>query len=234
MGDQVELESTTRFIRYASNDRLNRHLESLQELLYDEVRRGVDCVFGSQSQDQDDHWKEINLYGSMQDVVFPVMCRVFLGKELGESDEERQRVLTVFQRYLMAMGISTIFIGELPRVLKGVVARLVRIPLAYYRSQTLRMLVPLVRSQLSSRTKEGQDDDEKGSDFIKHCAKLSTKSTLSGTSGEAGPDLIAEWIMMLASSLLIKKAEQRLKLTKVFPGICRFLIYDYPSNQSDP
>uniref|UniRef100_P9WEH0 Cytochrome P450 monooxygenase fsoD n=1 Tax=Humicola fuscoatra TaxID=112175 RepID=FSOD_HUMFU len=201
MGDQVELESTTRFIRYASNDRLNRHLENLQGLLHDEVRRSVDCVFGSQRQAQDDHWKEINLYGAMQDLVFPIMCRVFLGKELGESDEERGRVLTVFRRYLMAMGISTIFIGELPRLLKGVVARVVRIPLAYYRSQTLRMLVPLVRSQLSRTKHDEDDDDERGSDFIKHCANLSTKSTLSGTSSEAGPDLIAEWIMMLAGSL---------------------------------
>lgn len=219
MGDQVELESTTRFIRYASNDRLNRHLENLQGLLHGEVRRSVDCVFGSQRQAQGDHWKEINLYGSMQDIVFPIMCRVFLGKELGESDEERRRVLTVFQRYLMAMGISTIFIGELPRLLKGVVARVVRIPLAYYRSQTLRMLVPLVRSQLS-RTKHDQDDDddERGSDFIKHCAKLSTKSTLSGTSGEAGPDLIAEWIMMLAGFLVTKGAEQSRKLTDCLQG----------------
>jgi hypothetical protein len=203
MGNQVELESTTRFIRYASNDRLNRHLESLQGLLHDEIRRGVDSVFGSQNQDQDDGWSEINLYGSMQDVVFPAMCRVFLGKDLGESNEERQRVLSVFQRYLMAMGISTIFIGELPRMLKGLVARVVRIPLAYYRSQTLRILIPLVESQLPS-TAEQHQDEESGSDFIKHCVRLSKKSTVSGSSGEATPNLIAEWIMMLASFLPIK------------------------------
>ncbi|KAK4151733.1 cytochrome P450 [Chaetomidium leptoderma] len=223
MGDQVELESTTRFIRYACNDRLNRHLEDLQGVLYGEIRRGIDSAFERQSQAKDDGWREVSLHGSMQEVVFPAMCRVFLGKGLGDSDGERARVLTTFQWYLMAMGLSTIFIGELPRVLKGLVARVVRVPLAYYRTKTLQVLVPLVESRLSSRTKQASDDED-GSNFIDHCAKLSEKRAVGGRSGEtAAPELIAEWIMMLgfagSSSTIIQATNLLLDLVHAPPEL---------------
>lgn len=189
LGADVELASTTHFIRHISNDQLNRHLEALQGPLYDELRRCIDTVLGKMF-DQDE-WTEVNVYGCMQEVVFPAMCRVFLG----QLDMD-PRVLTAFQRYITVLGLSTIFVGELPRLLKGLVARLVRVPLAYYRNKTLRILTPLVETQLSQRVTQDEDD---GSNFIQHCARLSEKSIVGGVGDVAAPEVIAEWIMMLAS-----------------------------------
>ncbi|KUJ14784.1 cytochrome P450 [Mollisia scopiformis] len=174
LGADVELASTTQFIRLISNDCLNQHLEALMGPLQDEMRRCIDAAFMNASSQNE--WSTINVYSCIQDIVFPAMCRVFFG----QSDMD-PRLLKALQRYITVLGLSTIFVGELPHMLKGLLARLVRMPLAYYRNQTLRILIPLVESQLSRR--DGSDE----SSFIRQCARLSEKNAVGGRGNAVAP-----------------------------------------------
>ena len=184
----IELTTTMHFIERISGDRLTRNLHLTQQPMYDELRRCVDTVFGK---DQDE-WKEINVYDSLQDIVMPTMSRVFLGLPLCRDP----RVVNGLSRYILALGLGTIFVGELPRMLKAVVARLVRLPLAYYRRKTLDILTPVVERQMA-RAAESGDDEEQESGFIQACAKVSEKSVVGGVGNACEPEVIAEWIMSL-------------------------------------
>ena len=184
----IELSTTMQFIERICGDRLARNLDTVQRPMHDELRRCIDAVFGK----NDEEWTELNVYNSLQDIVMPTMSRVFLGLPLCRDP----RILTAFHRYILALGLGTIFVGELPRILKGTVAQLVKIPLAYYRRKTLDVITPVVERQLAWGTKNGGGDDEDSS-FIWHCAKISEKSIAGGIGKPSSPEIIAEWIMSL-------------------------------------
>ena len=184
----IELSTTMHFIERISGDRLARNLEKAHHPMHDELRRCIDAVFGTNDQE----WTERNVYNSLQDVVVPTMSRVFLGLPLSREP----RVLKAFHRYILALGLGTIFVGELPRVLKAVVARVVKLPLWYYRNRTLSILTPVVERQLMPRADHDGGED-KELDFIRACAKISEKSTVGGIGNVCKPEVIAEWIMSL-------------------------------------
>ncbi|KAK3943339.1 P450 monooxygenase [Diplogelasinospora grovesii] len=182
----VNLEPTMHFMERICGDRLSKNLHTLQEPLHDELRRCIDTVFGTA-----DEWKGVCVYSAMEVIVMPAMSRVFLGLPLSRDP----RILTAFRRYILAMGLAVNFVGELPKALKGVVARVVGIPLSYYRWQTLRVLTPVVAGQLKYRLEKTQEGD--GADFIRHCAKISEKNMVGGKGVVSDPRIIAEWIMSL-------------------------------------
>lgn len=173
----------------------------LQGPLYDELKRCIDGVFGT----DEDAWHEINVYNSFEDVVMPAMTRAFLGLPLSRD----AKLLKAFRRYIMALGLGTIFVGELPRWLKGIVARLVRLPLSHYRNKTLSILTPVVKHQLEKwereasdkhlHGQEGETEEESDLSFIRACATISEKNIVGGVGNTADPEIIAEWIMSLVS-----------------------------------
>ena len=183
----IELSTTTRFMERVIGDRLVRRLETVQEPMTDEFRRCIDSVFGT----NDKEWTELNVYDSMQNIIVPTIIRVFLGLPLSREP----RVLKAFHRYILALGLGTIFVGELPRVLKAVVARAVKLPLWYYRSKMLCILMPVVGRQSAQRV-EGKFDDKELS-FIQACAEVSKKSTVDGIGNVCRPEVIAEWILSM-------------------------------------
>ncbi|MCJ1251308.1 hypothetical protein MMC30_008540 [Trapelia coarctata] len=185
----IELSTTMHFIERISGDRLARNLHLMQQPMHDEIRRCVDAVFGKNKED----WTALNVYDSLQDIVMPTMSRIFLGLPLGRDP----RVITALRRYIMALGLGTIFVGELPRVLKVMVAPLVNLPLAYYQRKTLSILIPVVERQMAQGTTSDGDEVEELS-FIRQCAKISEKSILGGVGNASQPEIIAKWIMSLA------------------------------------
>ncbi|KAL8823103.1 MAG: hypothetical protein Q9191_006174 [Dirinaria sp. TL-2023a] len=186
----IELSTTMHFLERIIGERLTRHLDSVNHDMHDELRLCIDAVFGTNDQE----WKEVNVYDSLQDIVMPTMSRVFLGLPLCRDP----RVSTALRRYILALGFGTIIVGELPRMLKAIVARLVKVPLRYYRNKTLGVLKPVVERQLAQGAANGANDQVEGSNFIRQCAKLSEKNTVGGIGNMAKPEVIAEWIMSLA------------------------------------
>lgn len=152
--------------------------------MYEEIRLGFDRVFGI----DDSQWKTVNVYDSMQQIALSTMSRVFFGLNLSRDDN----FLALYSRYILAMGVGTIVVGELPRLFKRLLVPAFNLPLRYYRRRTMRMVVPEVEKELSRTVTDGEGDN-----FIRQCARVSKKPAAGG-SWEDAP-LLAESIMMLVS-----------------------------------
>lgn len=189
----VDVPATMHFIERITGDRLTRNLDLLAQPMHEEIQRCIETEFGNDPEE----WKEINVYDSVQDIVMPTMSRVFLGLPLCRDT----KVVNALKRYVMALGLATIFIGSLPRLVKSVLAGLVKIPLAYYRRQTLAVLVPLIRRQLEHPA-EGDSDSEQETGFLRSCAKISEKNAVGGIGNVVEPEIIAQWIMWLVCSYM--------------------------------
>lgn len=107
----IELSTTMHFMERLIGERLTRHLDELQIPMHDELRLCIDEVYGK----NEEEWVELKVYSSFEDIVMPAMNRVFLGLPLSRDP----RILTAFRRYIIALGLGTIFVGELPHIVKG-------------------------------------------------------------------------------------------------------------------
>lgn len=138
-------------------------------------------------------WKPVNVYNSLQDISLPAMSRGFFDLPLGAD----VAFLTSFKRYNIAMGVATIVIGQLPRILKSLVVPIFNAPLRFYRAKTLSALVPVVKRQLSERDDGQLKADGNQHDFITQAARVSSKAqSLKYT---ADPKKLAESIMLLVT-----------------------------------
>lgn len=186
----VEFGSTVFFLERIIGDSLRRKLDMIQGPMYDEIRLGMDEVFGL----DETEWRTVNVYNSLQEIILSSMSRVLFGLPLGRD----KTFLTSFRRYILAMGIGTIVIGELPRMLKGLIVPIFNVPLWYLRRKTLKALLPVVIRQLSERddnqAKAGKDQN----DFITQSVSVSAK--MSNVPDASDPKILAEWIMLLVTS----------------------------------
>lgn len=157
-----------------------------------ELRQRIDGTFGASASDG---WTEVNVYDAFQNIVFQAMTHSILGRELSRDEH----FVGVFRRYVMASGLGTIFVGELPKLLKGVVARILRLPLMHYRKKALAILTPVVARHLAKLDEEKSPSNSKFN-FIWQCAKISEKNAVGGIGTRASPAVIAEWIMLLGFS----------------------------------
>lgn len=187
----VDFDSTIFFLDRIIGDSLTRKLDMIQGAMYDEIHRGIDVVFGA----DDDDWKVVNVYNSLQDIILPAMSRVFFGLPLGRD----LAFLTSFKRYILAMGVATIVIGQLPRILKSLVVPIFNVPLWFYRAKTLRALVPVVKRQMSEKDDDQLKADGDKYDFITQSARVSTKAN--SLRYRADPKILAEWIMLLVTTV---------------------------------
>ena len=119
----VDFDSTMFFLDRIIGDILTRKLDMIQEPMYDEICRGIDEVLGA----DENNWKVLNIYNSLQDTILPAMSRVLFGLPLGRD----LAFLTTFKRYILAMGVATIVIGQLPQILKRLVVPIFNVPLFF-------------------------------------------------------------------------------------------------------
>ncbi len=189
---ETQFHSTSFFLDKIAGYSLTRKLDKLQEPIYEELSRSIDDIFGT----CDNDWRTINLYGTLQEIIVPAMTRVFFGFELSHDS----KFVTSFRRYVAAMGIGTIVIGQLPRMFKYLVVPLFNIPLRYYRRKTLNAVIPMVAHQM--KVKEGQKDQVTASkdrnEFIIQASQLSARSNVLRARG-ADPKVLAEWVILLVS-----------------------------------
>ena len=178
----VEFESTEFFLERIMRDSLTKNLTMIQEPMYDETQKAVDAEFGTATAD----WRTVKIFPSLQQVMLRAMCRVFFAKELCRDRD----FMVAYSRYILAMSIGTMAIGQLPRFLKSMVVPAFNVPLRYYRAKTLKILLPAVEQRLAL-----PDSDKDPYDFISQCAKVSQRISLTKTAPE--PAQLAEWIMLL-------------------------------------
>lgn len=136
----TEYSSTAVFLDRIAGDCLTRKLDKFQEPMYEEMSRYIDEISGMDDSD----WRIVNVYNSLQEIIGPAMTRVFFGLELSHDS----KFVTSFRRYVTAMGIGTIVIGQLPRIFKALVVPLFNVPLWYYRRKSLNAVVPMVAHQM--------------------------------------------------------------------------------------
>lgn len=185
----VDYSTGLQFLKHISGDALARNLHLVQPHMHAELRRRIDATFGDS---ESDGWAEINVHDALQDIVFQTILHSILGSELSRNEH----FVNVFRRYVMVTGVFTIFVGELPKLLKGMVAWILRHPLLYYRKKTLKILTPVVARQLATQDEEKSPSNSKFN-FISQCAKISEKGAAGGIGTRASPAVIAEWIMFL-------------------------------------
>lgn len=185
----VELSTTTHFLERIIGEHFTRNLDDLNHDMHDELRFCIDAAFGINHQE----WREVNVYDSLQNIVMPAMNRIFFGLPLCRDPH----VSRALRRYILALGFGTIIVGELPRMLKGLIARFVRVPLNYYRNQTMSVLVPVVERQLARGTKRDGHEESEKRNFIRQCIKISERSTVGGVGTATRPEVIVEWILSL-------------------------------------
>lgn len=188
----TEYSTALHFIRNISGDVLTRNLHLLQPFMHAELRLRIDGTFGASASDE---WTEIKVYDAFQNIVFQTMTHCILGPELSRDEH----FVGVFRRYVMATGMGIVFVGELPRLLKGLIARILRLPLLYYHKKTLAILTPVVARHLEHLDEE-KSPSNRNFNFIWHCAKISEKNAVGGIGTRASPATIAEWIMFLVFS----------------------------------
>lgn len=187
----VEFDTTVFFLERFIGDSLTKNLDKLQRPMVEEIRENTDRIFGT----DEDGWKTLNVYDSLQDIILPAMSRIFFGLPLGRDP----KFLASFKRYVLAMGIGTIVIGQLPRMFKGLLVPLFNVPLRYYRGKTLKELVPMVERQLIETRNAEPHAHEERYDLIAQSARVSTK--LSAIRNVADSGMLAEWILLLVHRL---------------------------------
>lgn len=183
----VEFDATVFFLERFIGESLTKNLDKLQRPMVEEIRENTDKIFGV----DEDEWKTLNVYNSMQDIILPTMSRVFFGLPLGRDP----KFLVSFKRYVLAMGIGTIVIGQLPRMFKGLLVPLFNVPLRYYRGKTMKELVPMVERQLIETQNAEKHVTEDKYDLISQSARVSAK--LSAVRNVADSSMLAEWILLL-------------------------------------
>ncbi len=77
-------------------------------------------------------------HDSLQKLILPVMTRVFFGLSLSRDSSFLRR----FERYILAMGVGTLVIGQLPKFFKRLLVPIFNLPLRYYRRVTFESANP--------------------------------------------------------------------------------------------
>lgn len=161
--------------------------------MFEEVERSIDRVFGA---DETDEWRTLNLYEAVQDMTFPAMSRVFFGLKLCHD----KTLLRSFKLYCATMGLGTVVIGQLPRVLKRVVVPIFNLPLWYYRRKTLSYLTPAMEQwHVGSESSDPKSKGHDPYDFFQQCVQTSAK--LSGSQNGADSATLAEYVMVVVRKL---------------------------------
>ena len=156
-GKRIAIQYTMPFIDFSHDSfhvdirkLLTPNLDKLQSIIFEGLRKNVDVVFGTEQ----GSWREINLYSSMETIMFSALNHVAVGPPLCSDS----RYLKSLSNLLHWLGGSGLVAGQLmPPFLKPVVGYLAAIPIHFYERQTLSHLVPIIKQRLNAP----QDDQIK-------------------------------------------------------------------------
>lgn len=185
----VDQPSTIAFIDKVIGHCLTRKLDNIQPDVCNGIRESVDANLGIDN----DSWHQVNLQATLSKIVDRTVTGAFFGSPLCH-DELYLRDLS---RYIMFMGVGTLIIGQLPRLLvRPFFASLINIPLRVYKAKVLKVLVPVIEERMQDlEGKTGEQDEPK--DFVTQGIKFILKSK--DRTYINNPHYLAEQLLLLVS-----------------------------------
>ncbi|CAG8020205.1 unnamed protein product [Penicillium salamii] len=129
---------------------LTRNLGKVQGDLFDEMRHSVDQMLGM----DDAEWKEVNLYDTLNEIVFKASGRILFGQDLTRNQHFMYYVL----KFATWFGMGTVLIGQLiPWQFRRLIGSCCAIPTAYYRSMCANYLWPLFAERYENMSRQRND-----------------------------------------------------------------------------
>lgn len=163
---------------------LTQNMGKTQADVFTTMRDTIDTNLGL-----DASWHEINLYQSMQEVVFKSTNRILVGAPLCD-DAQYQGAISKFSVWLGALAI---IIGQyMPWFLTPILGHLAFFPVNMYRKRAQRLLLPLCEERLKSMASATKHVSDGPKDLITWVIQR-----LDG--GPTTPTMIADNILSLVS-----------------------------------
>lgn len=190
MSIAVDFHSTTYFIEEIAGTFLRRNIDSVQHEIFDEIHASVDSTLG----EDESKWNDLDLHLFLFSTVTRTITRVFFG--LPTCRDERYTQL--LQRFTFAMGLNTVFLGQLPPwIFKPVAGLLLNPVLWFYRRTAVTFLLPIITKRIHDLE---ADNGERNlpNDFL-------SQSIVSNFRGQGravlrkAPRYLAEQFLMLVS-----------------------------------
>ena len=127
-----------------------RNLGKLQPDIFSDLKGRIDRHFGS---DQE-QWRHVPLYETLQEILFETSSRVFLGSPLCYNKFFLRSLMVFFD----ILGLGTIVVGELlPLVLKPILGYLMAIPIYVTQVLALQYLVPEIKKRMANLRRQRGD-----------------------------------------------------------------------------
>ena len=189
----VDYKATMALIDKIINPCLQRKLNRVQVNVFDEIRASVDDTFGL----DENSWHELRLHESLQTIINRTGTRAFFGLSLCRNHD----YLYSLKRFILSMGAGTLIVGQLPLwLVRPLAASLINIPLRYYKTKVLEMLLPIFeeRMQQIQRREAGHTLEDEPEDFATQIIKL-VANTQDSTYNK-GLNYLAEQNVLLVSA----------------------------------
>ena len=131
---------------------LSRKIGKMQAEIFGTMRETIDARMGL----DETSWREVNLFATMQAVVFKSVCCALFGSPLCNNED----FLDAFLAFNTGVGFGAILLGQyLPSLICLLVGHLYSIPVNVYRARVLRFILP-VAEERKKRTKLDKDDPQ--------------------------------------------------------------------------
>ena len=164
---------------------LTQNLGKTQADVFTTMRDSIDSTLGL----DDASWHEINLYQTMQEVVFKATSRILVGAPLCH-DAKYQESISKFSVWLGALAI---IIGQyMPWFLTPILGHLAFFPVNMYRKKAMRLLLPVCEERMKSMASATKDVSDEPKDLITWAIQR-----LDGA--RTTPTLVADMIISLVS-----------------------------------
>ncbi|CAM1504814.1 Fc.00g024050.m01.CDS01 [Cosmosporella sp. VM-42] len=128
---------------------MNRVLENICAAMNNELGLVFDEQFGTDTE----HWKEVELFPTIQIIVAQAASRFTVGMPLCRDKEYLQTALSINQRLIMNAGVT----GACPHFLRPVVGRIFEFSVLTYLKKMKKWFLPLYKQRLET-LKHDRDD----------------------------------------------------------------------------
>ena len=129
---------------------LTPNLSKLQPILFEDMRKNIDIGFGVQS----DHWREVELFKTMENIMFSSLNRVVVGEPLCSNSG----YLGSLSNLIKWLGGGGLLVGQImPPILKPILGYLAAIPILYYKARAMAYLLPVVKQRMTDAPRNELD-----------------------------------------------------------------------------
>ena len=203
-GKRIAIQYTMPFIDFSHDSFhvdirkvLTPNLEKLQGIIFDEMRRNVDIAFGTGLQS----WREVNLYKSMESIMFSSLNRVAVGDPLCSNNCYLQSLSSL----LHWLGGSGLVSGQLmPPLFKPLAGYSAAVPVHYYKRKALSHLIPVIKARMSA-FQDPQINRGSQSESSKSVLSWMVASLMEGNDRRAlTPEVIAMNILFIVSPVSLQ------------------------------